>query len=124
MPQLHYAVFWIRGADFLVPAKLGRTGEQIIDRVGKGRKADVGKLGGLRSAGFLMLAMALDEDRLQAQIPAKFDVRKRIANDNAAFRRYFREIGLGLGKQSRPRFAAVALALVVWAKVEAVHMRA
>ena len=72
----------------------------------------------------MVFAIAFNEHGFHAQIAAEFDVGEGIADDYAGFGGDFGEVGFGLFKEAGAGFAAVALALVVRAEIEAVYVRA
>ena len=94
------------------------------DGFGKRRRASIGHGSGFLRTGFLMLGISVDEDGLYAQVMAELDVAQAIADDQAGFSGDLRVVRLGLLEETRQRFAAVALALVVGAKVETVDASA
>src|SRR5580698_10135227 len=74
-------------------------------------------------ARFLLQRVAIDEDRSDPQPATKVDIRERVADHDAGGWVNIREFALRLVKHARQGLAAVALALVVRAEVEGVHMR-
>jgi hypothetical protein len=70
--------------------------------------------------GFLVFFRAFDEDGFHAHIFAEFYVGQGIAYDQTGGWGDLRKIYLGLFEEARQRFAAVALLLIVRAKVKAI----
>ncbi len=82
----------------------------------------VGRVARGFGSGLLERRIAIDEDGEHAEAAAELDVGPRVANDGTGFGGDVGEFCLGLVEQAGKRLAAVAVGLVVGAKVERVDV--
>ena len=96
--------------------------QQPVHGLGKRRAAQVGQFSRYFGANLLMYGVAFDEHGSHTQPSTKLDVGERVADHDTAIGSDLRKHHRSLFEQSRQRFAAVALSLVVRADVKTVHM--
>src|ERR1035438_5558766 len=112
-----------------VPHNTAKTGrwrgpQQGIHSLNQRGEADVGQVAGCFCPGLSQFRVAIEEDSEHAQTAAEFDVGVGVADHDAGGCFDGGEVGEGLVEEAGQRLAAVALLLVVRAKVEAVDVSA
>lgn len=76
----------------------------------------------LFSPSFTRLRVTFDKDRSAAEVPGRFNIGQRIADQDTRLRCHVRELSNGPLEQSRSGFSAIALSFIVRTVVEPVNM--